>query len=355
MTARCVLVAGPGGTGCSTQAAALARAYAAVGRSVVVLGADPFDDATSMLEPSDLLRVVRGPGDAQRVDDPIGELLSMVGLEPRLSSEVAQLPETTTSRLLGQITLAAQMSGTESVQRAADSANASSVLVVDAGRRATELVQLASALPWILRRVAPAQRGWLSSSRPLLAAALGSKWPGEALTDQVQETLASVSAARELLLGAGSTSLVCAGSAPHPKVRRVVAGLALGAAPLTAVLGGDAPGPGHPLRWHHDRGIFDQLADLDRLARSGRPGGTSWRRNNEEYVWRMPLPGVHFRELSLSMVQDDLVLEALGHRSVVTMPTALRRYTPIDADLRGAVLSVRFAAVGQDDGRDSGG
>lgn len=355
MTARCVLVAGPGGTGCSTQAAALARGYAAAGRSVVLLGADPFDDATSMLEPSDLLRVVRPPVGERRGDHRIGELLSMVGLERRLSSEVAQLPETATARLLGQVAAAAQVGGPDSEEGSTDRPGVAQVIVIDAGRHACDLVRLASALPWILQRVAPAQRGWLASSRPLLAAALGSRWPGEALTDQVQETLARAAATGELLLGSGSTAMVCAGSAPYLKVRRVVAGLALGTAPVTAVLAGAGPGPAHPPRWNLDRGVADQLTDLDRLARTGRTGGISWRRDGEEYVCRMPLPGVHFRELSLAMVQDDLVLEALGHRSVLTMPTALRQYAPMDAELREAVLTVRFAPVGQDDGRDDRG
>lgn len=358
MSARCVLVAGPGGTGCSTQAAELATSYAASGRSVVLLGAEPFDDATSMLQPQEggLLRILSPADGAVHSDHPIGQLLGAVGLEPRLSSEMAQLPEAATFRLLWQLaSVAGSATSADGSDSPNDSPRGAATVVVDAGRRAVELVRLATALPWLLQRIAPAQRGWLSTSRPLLAAALGTRWPGDALTDQVHTGLVQATAASRMLLGPGSASVVCAGSAPPMKVRRVIAGLALGAAPVTATIGGIRPGPCDPPRWASDCSAHDQRMYLDRYARTGRSGGMSCERDGTDYLWRMPLYGVHFRELSLSMVQDDLVLEALGHRSVMPMPTVLRRCRPVGADLRQMVLTVRFSSVGQDGSRDDRG
>ncbi|MBO1755328.1 ArsA-related P-loop ATPase [Allobranchiibius sp. CTAmp26] len=341
MGAQCVLVAGPGGTGCSTYAAALARAYADRGRSVLLLGTDPYDDATSLTDaPADgLLRTATSPDDAGDADRAMAPLLDMVGLDTRLSQEVARLAEAATVRLLW--TIGAERPPGE-------------VVVVDAGARAVDLVRLAGAVPWILQRLAPAQRGWLATSRPLLAAALGSRWPGEQVTDQVRVGLARAAAAREVLIGAGSTAVVLAGSAPQAKVRRVVAGVALGGAPVTAVIGGPRSAPHDPPRWRSGRSPSDQLTALEDEARTGRIAGVSWEHDGADYLWRMPLPVIRFRELSLSMVQDDLVLESLGHRSVVTMPTALRRCRPVDARLRDAVLTVRFSPVRQDEPRDQG-
>ncbi len=354
MRARCVLVAGPGGTGCSTRAAELATAYAASGRPVLVLGTDPFDDATSMLGPrTDGLIRTQSAGDAAAAEDhPIGALLGCVGLEPRLASEVAQLPQAATIRLLWQLAAVGRPEiPVDGRRRPGDRPRVAEVVVVDAGTRAVELVRLASALPWLLQRIAPAQRGWLTTSRPLLAAALGTRWPGDALTDQVHAGLVQTAAANEMLLGPGSAAVVCAGSAPSMKVRRVVAGLAIGAASVTATLGGHRPEPCDPPRWASDRSADDQRVDLDRHARTGRSGGVSCEHDGSDYLWRMPLSGVRFQELSLSMMQDDLVLQALGHRSAMSLPTVLRRCRPVGADLRQAVLTVRFSPVGQDGSR----
>ncbi|UIJ33602.1 hypothetical protein [Allobranchiibius sp. GilTou73] len=340
MGAQCVLVAGPGGTGCSTYAATLARAYADRGRSVLLLGTDPYDDATSLVDaPADGPLRTADPRDADDADGTMAPLLDMVGLDPRLAAEVARLTEAATVRLLWVI--GAERSPGE-------------VVVVDAGPRAVDLVRLAGAVPWILQRLAPAQRGWLTTSRPLLAAALGSRWPGEQVTDQVRAALVHASAAREVLIGEGSTAVVIAGSAPSAKVRRVVAGMALGGAPVNAVVGGPRSGPHDPPRWRTGRGVPDQLGALDDQARTGRLAGISWEHDGADYVWRMPLPGVRFRELRLSMMQDDLVLQTQGHRSVLTMPTALRRCRPVDARLHDGILTVRFSPVRQDEARDQG-
>lgn len=360
MGAQCVLVAGPGGAGCSTYAAALARGYADTGRSVLVLGTDPYGDATSMVETSDgsRLRTVPEGFESGRAEDAVGQLLRAVGLDPRLSQEVGGLPEAATARLLWMLAAAGgrqRHAAGGDREAAVDLRGDLDTIVVDAGSRATDLVRLAGAVPWILRRLAPAQRGWLASSRPLLAAALGSRWPGGALTDQVASGLLQTAAARQVLLGAGSVAVVCAGSAPHAKVRRAVVGLALNGAPVTAILGGGPASPADIPRWHPDRTIAEQLADLDRNARTGRVGATSWAREGNDYLWRMPLPGLSFRELSLSMVQDDLVLEGLGHRAVVAMPTVLRRCRPVDAQVRDAVVTVRFSPVGEDERRDDQG
>ena len=341
MGAQCVLVTGPGGTGCSTYAAALASSYAGQGRSVLLLGTDPYDDATSMVDPVDggLLRIASADDVADRADRSMAALLDTVGLDPRLAQEGARLAEAATARLLWAV-------GAAQTQ--------DQVVVVDAGARGVELTRLAGALPWILQRMAPAQRGWLATSRPLLAAALGARWPGEALSGQVQSGLLQAAAAREVLLGAGSTAIVLAGSAPPDKVRRVVAGLALAGAPVTATIGGARADRDDPPRWRASRAMTGQLADLDKAARTGRVGGVSGERDGDDYLWRMPLPALRFRELGLSMIEDDLILDGLGHRTVITMPTVLRRCRPVDADLRHAVLAVRFAPVVQDEGRDRG-
>ena len=341
MCAQCVLVAGPGGTGCSTYAAGLARAYADHGRPVLLLGTDPYDDATSLVDSSasGLVRTAPAWEDTDGADRAMAPLLEMVGLDPRLSREVTRLDGAATVRLLWAL----------GVDRPPGE-----VVVIDAGARAVDLVRLAGAVPWILQRLAPAQRGWLATSRPLLAAALGSRWPGEQVSEQVRAGLAHTAAAREALIGAGSAAVVIAGSAPQTKVRRVVAGIALGGAAVTATIGGPRGASYDPPRWRSGRAAGDQVAALDRHARAGQPTGASWEDDGPDYLWRMPLPGIRFRELTLSMVQDDLVLESLGHRSVLTMPTALRRCRPVDAQLQDAVLTVRFSPVRQDEARDQG-
>lgn len=338
MSARCVLVAGPGGAGSSTYAASLAQAYAARDRPVLLIGTDPCDDATSMVGATAGPLRLATIGDALPGREPgFAALLDLVGLDTRLSEELGLLSESTAFRLLRH--LATNVGPDETV-------------VIDAGSRAVDLIRLAGALPWILRRLAPAQRGWLGSSRPLLASALGTRWPGEGLTQVVEEAALHAATAQEILLGARSAVVVVAGDAPAAKTRRVVVGLALNSASVTATIGSAARTATDPVNWTPDRCIAAQIDDLDARARATRIGDISWERDAENYVWRMPMPSVTSHELELSMVQDDLVLHALGHRSVIPMPTVLRRCRPQDARVRDAVLTIRFVPVGQDESRD---
>lgn len=328
-SARCVLVAGPGGAGSSTYAASLARAYAARNRPVVLIGTDPGDDATTMLEASEsTVRLAAIADELPGREPALGPLLDLVGLDTRLSQELGLLPEATMMRVLQY--LAAGVAADETV-------------VIDAGSRAVDLARLAGAAPWIVQRLAPAQRGWLGSSRPLLASALGTRWPSESLTAAVTRAAADIVRARELLLGAGSAAVVVAGGAPATKTRRVVVGLALNSVSVTATVGAGRRRAIDPVDWRAAGDLSTQVDDLDEHARAGSIGGISWDCEAEDYLCRMPLPSVTPDDLTLSMVQDDLVLSALGHRSVIPMPTLLRRCGPQEARLRDAVLTIRFA------------
>lgn len=338
MPARCVLVAGPGGAGSSRYAASLACAYAARERSVLLIGTDSIDDATSMTGASGGYLRSASIGDELPGREPtFGPLLDLVGLDPRLSAELGLLSETTTFRLL---------------QHLATNVGPEETVVIDAGSRAVDLVRLAGAAPWIVQRLAPAQRGWLGSARPLLASALGTRWPGEGMSQAVQEAALHATSARELLLGDRSAAVVVAGGAPIAKVRRVIVGLALNSASVTATIGAGHRAAIDPVDWSAGRPIDAQIDDLDEFARGTRIGAVSWEREADDYVWRMPLPSVTSRDLELRMVQDDLVLSALGHRSVIPMPTVLRRCRPQDAGVRDAVLTVRFVPVRQDEACD---
>lgn len=327
--ARCVLVAGPGGAGSSTYAASLARAYAARDRPVVLIGTDPGDDATTMVGASEgTLRLASIADELPGRKPALAPLLDLVGLDTRLSEELGLLPEATMMRLLQYI---------------ATNVAADETVVIDAGSRAVDLARLAGAAPWVVQRLAPAQRGWLGSARPLLASAMGTRWPGEGLTAAVTQAGADAAKARELLLGARSAAVVVAGDAPATKARRVVVGLALNSVSVTATVGAGQRSAIDPVDWSADGDRSTQVDDLDEHAREKSIGGISWECEAGDYLCRMPLPSVTPGDLTLSMVQDDLVLSALGHRSVIPMPTLLRRCRPQDARLRHAVLTVRFA------------
>ncbi len=332
------MVAGAGGAGSSTFAARLALGYAARGRPVVLIGADPVEDATSMIKKSTgSLRLVSSSQELPGRTPALGPLLDLVGLDPRLAQELGLLSEASGARLLCHL---------------ATNVRPHETVVIDAGRDGVDLVRLAGAAPWILQRLAPAQRGWLGASRPLLAGALGARWPGAGLTRAVQEAGRHAAAAGELLLGQGSATVVVAGTAPVAKGRRFVVGLGLNAAPVTAVLSVEPDAVPGVAGWVSGVDTDVSIDELDRHARVSRNGDISWERAGESFVWRMPLPGVRPGELSLSMILDDLVLNALGHRSVMTMPTVLRRCAPQDARVGDGVLTVRFTPVGQDETRD---
>ncbi|AKU17141.1 ArsA family ATPase [Luteipulveratus mongoliensis] len=314
MPARIVLVAGPGGAGSSTVAAALAAGAAAKGRSVGLIDLDPVAGASSLLLPDaptpeilDTRARPDGPGALLA-----RELTDLAGLDGRLVDELVTVP--------GAELLSALVVGHEHSDRA-------ELIVVDAGSRAVDLCGLAHQLPWVLERLLPAQRGWLATSRPLLAATLGRRWPGERASARVRAAYAIAGEIQQELSAAVAVTTQVRDD--DPRSLRTDVGLALHGIPVCAtVTRADDSFSVEPVL---DLVMEDRPVSAAPLVADG----TGW-------IWRTPLPSLRSRDVAVRRLDDDLVIEAAGVRRVAPLPSSLRRCHARSAVVREGTLEVRF-------------
>ncbi|WP_265444082.1 ArsA family ATPase [Flexivirga meconopsidis] len=299
------LVCGPGGAGASTVAARLAAAVADAGRPVTLLALDPYDGATAHLD-DPRVRTVAADLDLP-ADGGMPDLLSALGLPGDLLDDFRATSTAAQLRLLWSVP-------TE--------AGGEHVVVVDAGHAGPELARLVRTLPRTLRRLTPLGGGLLRSRRPLVAAAIGDRWPGAAITDALGQAADRAAAVRRSLCGPTGGAVIV-GDVDDPKTTRHAVGVALsGVRVRHTAVGSGAPDVAALLA------PGEQVIDIQ--ARG------------DGYLWRMPLPLNDFRQLRLRLVDDALELSALGHRTVVDLPTALRRCHPSGAQLRDGMLEVAF-------------
>ncbi|MDE9366758.1 hypothetical protein PZ938_14180 [Luteipulveratus sp. YIM 133132] len=327
MPAQLVLVAGAGGAGSSTVAARLATTAVAEGVDVVLADLDPVCGAASLLPPhGDRPRLVDLSARADRSSASLlRELVRLLGLDDRLVDEVGLLPGSDLVAML----LALR-----------ERASSAQLLVVDAGSRAVDLAAAAERMPWLAARVLPAQRGWLATSSPLVASALGRRWPGDRVARALTAAHEEAVAVRDLMSGAVAV-LVESSPGDRRSLRHEV-GLALHGVELRARVRGRAGSEDTeavPLVPDGSRAT-EPLLDLvtagpSRCAATITPDGEAW-------LWRIGLPLLRSRDVRVTRSDDDLVIEAVGVRRVARLPTALRRCRARRAVVRDGTLEVRF-------------
>lgn len=333
MPARLVLVAGPGGAGSSEVAARLATHLHRDEQRVALLDLDSYDGARARVsadaadgpvllsaEPS-----LSGPG-----VDLVREVVDLVGLDTRLIDEAVRLP--TADLVAALLTL---HSAVESGRH--------DVVVMDAGSRVLDLSAMAHQLPWLLERMLPAQRGWLATARPLMAASMGRRWPGERASRATQAAYARAVLLRDLLADADAVLVVGRGSSKRVDQLRV--GLALHEIGVLAhaLTDPDADEPDDPTVTAVP--VAADHADWDRLLKTSpdRPGTRAvLSQERKDWIWRVPLPLLRSRDVAVRRRSDDLVIEALGIRRVAGLPSSLRRCRTSGATVRQGILEVRF-------------
>ncbi|KNX36954.1 hypothetical protein [Luteipulveratus halotolerans] len=327
MPGQLVLVAGPGGAGSSTTAAALATVAVARGRTVGLLDLAPSYGARDHLapgQPAPALVEARPTTDGPSART-LRDLLDGVGLDPRLVDEVASLPG---ADLVGALVAAAHH------------AERADLVVVDAGARTLDLCVMADRLPWLTGRVLPAHRGWLASARPLVATALGRWWPGEALSTQLHAAHETAALVQQSV--ARSVAVLVRPQHGRERARSFEVGLALHGVEVRAVLDPQAPtGDERAIPVSPDEPLPTERL-IERIERGPGRGRECLAADGEDWLWRIPLPHLRSRDVTVRRTGDDLVIEAVGVRRVAVLPTALRRCRARAAVVRDQTLEVRF-------------
>ena len=328
MPGQLVLVAGPGGAGSSTAAAALASAAVGQGRTVGLLDLAPAYGARDLLIPGETAPGLIEPSSTSGAQGAqvLRDLLDGVGLDPRLVDETASLP--------GADLVSALVSAARHTEQA-------DLVVVDAGARVVDLCVMADRLPWLTGRVLPAQRGWLGSARPLVATALGRRWPGERLSAQL--ATAHEAADRVQQAFAEAVAVLVAPDRGRERTQHLEVGLALHGVEVRVVLDPQASADDEPLiaTGAGERPPTDRLLEQIDLGPSRCQARLE--ASGEDWLWRVPLPHLRSRDVTVRRIGDDLVIEAIGVRRVAALPTALRRCRARGAVVRDRTLEVRFS------------
>ncbi|GGB20607.1 hypothetical protein GCM10011492_08170 [Flexivirga endophytica] len=319
MSARVLLVTGPGGAGSSTTAARLADHLAGEGRAVTVLDADPYDGAAARCRRSSVLtaaahRTTKDDEAARRLVETLGDSADLI--DPLRHTSTASC-----LRLLWSIPVEVGPEHT---------------VVIDAGTHGPELARLARTLPGTLLRLSRVGTGWLRTARPLLAA-VGGRRPGPALLTHLQDGVQRARVIRNAVCGGSGGALLVA-SDPG-KTARLAVGVGLSGVHVRGVIG-----------W--DDAKSDLLPGVQRLAADQAINGADWEPElplrisadpeTEGYRLRMPLPLSDFRDLKLRWSEHSLMLSACGHQSLLELPSALQRCHPSGARLRDGMLDVAF-------------
>lgn len=322
MAPRVLLVAGPGGAGASTVAAALADRLAADGRAVTVLDDDPYDGAGARCRQAS---VVRGPEHQEADRHALSAVWDSLGAAAELLDPLRQTLTASTLQLLWSLPL---------------DHGADHTVIVDSGTRGPELARLARTLPGTLLRMSRLVPAWLRGGRPVLSA-IGVARPHAVLLTHLQEAARRSRALRHAVCGASGGALLVAGEAA--KTARLGVGIALSGVHLRGVVGlgddvDDALLPGVP-RLRADASPPTLWTD------TGLPVRIEPEHSTEGYRLRMLLPLHDFRQLRLRWAGHSVTLSACGHRSVLELPSALQRCHPSSARLRDGMLDVAFSPI----------
>ena len=363
-----VFVTGPGGSGVSTVAAALALQATAAGREVALAClhddgslADLVAQAPRRLRPRSL--ALTEPGRWDVLDQAVADVLQRLGAEGLAAEEVRQLPSVGPLR---------------AVVRLAEASLGADILVLDAGPLAVaaDLLDTATRLPWGLRQCLGAQA---AAGRALGASAV-----------ELSRFVDRAAAGTDLVRGGGTrVDVVLPAAGPgRAKVRRALPGLVLQgcvpgllvhAAPHGSDGAAAADGSGgqdwdplipvRPSAWPRtdEPGAAEALVALgDQLQAAWRAGshdpsrreaadpdrdgagsgdgsgrtGESLRVRGDTLVWRMPLPWVAGEDVQVERRADDLLVRVHGRSHLAPMPAAARRGRVLAAGVDGRSLVV---------------
>ncbi|WP_040336744.1 ArsA family ATPase [Candidatus Blastococcus massiliensis] len=338
-----LVLAGPGGAGSSTLAAAAAVRAAGTGRSVLLLTRQalpvPGLDGVAGLE----VRTVEARPEVERFWSaavaPAAASLPQVTLPP--SSSVAPVPGAS------ELALLAELAGARA-----------DLVVVDAGppSAAAALVALPDTLRWWLDRLLPPGVRALGAIR---AAAVGS---GAARRGPVDVALAALPGIEDLLaadrLTDGAGTVVCLAAVPRAGTSAVLRGLAteLGVhgrsvgAVLARVLPDEGPGEWWRRRLEEQTAELAGLAELAPVHRipesatapedvaalaalldgvdlpvAGGLAAPTTARAEDAWLLTVPLPFAERGAVDLTRWEDDLVVTAAGARRSLRLDPLLRR------------------------------
>jgi arsenite-transporting ATPase len=378
---RTILIAGPGGSGRTTVAAATALAAAREGTRTLVLGADRTDTLGAALG------TVTGPAPQQvapnltawrpdaveRFRDDLTAFqaratsaLDLLGASRLDPEEVTPLPGAEELSLLRAL-------------RDAVLAEAHDLVVVDLPPtpHALALLSLPEELRRYLRRLLPAERQAARALRPVLGRLAGVPMPAEWLYETAARWDVELAAVEAVLADRDTVVRLVAEPGPAGADAVRAAGLALalrGLRPDVLVTNRVLPeaardtwsagliaqqrktldewGASYDVRTvahlgHDPRGT-DDLSALTVPGVNGTTSTVEWPVSDRlaedgVLVWHLPLPGAIRDELDLIRRGDELVVSAGQFRRIVPLPSALRRCTVAGAALRESELRIRFA------------
>lgn len=324
MSPRLLLVGGPGGSGSSTWAAALADDWAARGLSVGVVSLDPRFGAHTLTTHRDAVMV--------RPEVDLPEILSSAarswGLDPFVVDQALALLSATGGPALWQLPRLL-----ERFDR----------VVVDAGAQLSGLVLQAHRLPWLLSEAGPLHSGWLRATRPVIALAMGSSAIDKAGASRLAAVAEDAVRLSELVMSRATASVLCARNAsPTAKVRHHACALALAQCRLGAVVtAGDdvvlCDGPRVIPMWSDlPRNWDEKLADPPRessVRGDARDGAVTW---------ELPLPFVDPAEVELEQSGNRLTVAVQESRRTFVLPSLLARHVATGATVRQGILGVTF-------------
>lgn len=356
---RTLLVIGPGGSGCSTVAAATALKAARDGLRTHLISADAVE-----LPGVDVARLVPGErfrDDLLALQERAGSALDLLGAAKLDADELTPLPGSTELALL------------RALRDSAEGGHDLVVVDLPPAAQAVAALALPEQLRRYLRRLLPAERQAARALRPVLGRLAGVPMPTEGLYEAAARWDAELAAA-QAVIDADSTlvRLVAEPTLAAAEILRATGtGLALLGLRTEALIANRMLPDGSTDPWLADaaarqRKIVAQWAgayeiphlghdpgrgDLDALdvPVPGAPGPRSpWPVEDRiagdgVLVWRIPLPGAVREELTLIRRGDEIVVGAGAFRRIVPLPSALRRCTVAGAGLVDGELRVRFA------------
>lgn len=345
---RLVLVAGPGGSG-STTTAALTALQLAGGqhREVVLVSADPLaadilgdlPDAAAGVRLHQVQPVAAADGES--LADLLGSLTAGGAADQDAAVDASEL-----AALPGAAEVALLLAVADEVRRLdAAGTDPGAAVVVDAGSRLPELLQLPETLALLADRLLPAPLRLLRSLRRggtgARAASAADRLIGRLLA--VHAALTDPRLCRLLLVAGGSplrdrltrrlellaamygqpARRVSIPRQPTEPVGAALVTLAASCPPLLPGTDGQQPS-----------GAGDAPPGPEAEPARG-PDGEWW--------WTIGLPGAGKDELALSRSGDDILLTVVGHTRRVELPSVLTRCTVLGAQHTDAGLLVRFA------------
>lgn len=398
---RILLVAGKGGVGKTTLAAATAARLTAEGRKALVVSSDPAHSLGDVLDVRlgpDPLEVDSGlwaaevdgrallGGAWERARSHVATVLAGAGVDELAAEELTAVPGLEELLALSQVH---RLAGTGPWD----------VVVVDCAPTAESLrlLTLPEAAAHYLERLFPTHRRVVRGMLAGIAGGAGSVQRWDATADALGRLAERLAALRAVLADPRTTSLrlvLTPERVVAAETRRAVTALALQGIRVDGLVanrllpGPDGPdegtGRGAAAVWLRTRraeqdAVLDglrrdlpwlplqcvahraaepvglpallelarELVDPDRPAAGTAPQVLSVRRESgrgldSEYVLRLAVPLFGDGDVQLARIDDELAVTAAGHRRLVPLPSVLRRCTAVRAEIDDVGLLVRF-------------